>query len=110
MAAEIKPQTVTQLFQKAVYERGDAPCMNIMRNKKHMKWTWKQFGKQCTDFAKSLTHLNVDERSCINIMGFNSPEWAISHFGGIMHNNVISGVYTTNGAEACKYQAAHSKA
>lgn len=43
-------------------------------------------------------------------MGFNSPEWAIAHYGGIMHNNVISGVYTTNGAEACKYQAHHSKA
>jgi long-chain-fatty-acid--CoA ligase ACSBG len=36
-------------------------------------------------------------------MGFNSPEWTIAYFGGVLHNNILSGVYTTNGAEACKY-------
>lgn len=43
-------------------------------------------------------------------MGFNSPEWAIAHYGAIFHNNVVSGVYATNGIEACKYQAEHSSA
>jgi long-subunit acyl-CoA synthetase (AMP-forming) len=28
----------------------------------------------------------------------------------LIHNNVISGVYTTNGQEACHYQADHSEA
>ena len=41
----------------------------------------------------------------VNIMGFNSPEWAIAFFGSILHNNVVSGVYITNGSDACKYQA-----
>lgn len=27
-----------------------------------------------------------------------------------MHSNVVSGVYTTNGEEACQYQAEHSEA
>ena len=43
-------------------------------------------------------------------MGFNSPEWAIAYYGSLMHNNVVSGVYTTNGADACQYQAQHSEA
>lgn len=43
-------------------------------------------------------------------MGFNSPEWAISYYGAMFHNNVVSGVYTTNGPSACKYQAEHSSA
>ena len=43
-------------------------------------------------------------------MGFNSPEWTISHYGAILHNNCVSGVYTTNGADACRYQAEHSEA
>lgn len=43
-------------------------------------------------------------------MGFNSPEWAIAHYGSIFHNNVVSGVYATNGADACQYQAEHSSA
>ena len=43
-------------------------------------------------------------------MGFNCPEWAIAYYGSMMHNNVVSGVYTTNGADACQYQAEHSEA
>lgn len=43
-------------------------------------------------------------------MGFNSPEWAIAYMGGIMHNNVVTGIYTTNGPEACFYQAENSEA
>lgn len=43
-------------------------------------------------------------------MGFNSPEWVIAFYGGIFHNNVVSGVYATNGADACQYQAEHSEA
>ena len=46
--------------------------------------------------SKSLNSLNVDQRSSVNIMGFNSPEWAISFMGSILHNNVFSGVYITN--------------
>jgi long-chain-fatty-acid--CoA ligase ACSBG len=61
-------------------------------------------------FAKSLHFIGVDSRKAVNIMGFNSPEWAIAYFGSMMHNNVVSGVYTTNGADACQYQAEHSEA
>ena len=110
MAAEIKPSTVSSVFLKACDEKGDAPSMHVMRDGKHLTWSWTQFKKEAYAFSKSLTHLAVDERSVINIMGFNSPEWAISYYGGILHNNVVSGVYTTNGAEACKYQAHHSQA
>ena len=46
----------------------------------------------------------------MNIFGYNSPEWAICFFGSIIHNNVVSGVYITNGPEACHYQAEHSEA
>jgi len=35
----------------------------------------------------------VEPGKATNICGFNSPEWAISFFGTILHNNVASGVY-----------------
>lgn len=54
--------------------------------------------------------MGVEERKAVNIYGFNSPEWAIAFMGSIMHNNVVSGVYITNGPEACHYQALHSEA
>ena len=84
--------------------------MNVQKNKKIYSWTWNQYYKDCVSFAKSLHFIGVDSRKAVNIMGFNSPEWAIAYFGSMMHNNVVSGVYTTNGADACQYQAEHSEA
>lgn len=43
-------------------------------------------------------------------MGFNAPEWAVAFFGGIFFNAVCTGVYNTNAADACLYQAQHSEA
>lgn len=61
-------------------------------------------------FAKSLHHLQVKERSAVAIMGFNSPEWAFAFVGGVLNNCVGTGIYSTNGPEACNYQADHSEA
>ena len=47
--------------------------------------------------------LNINERSGVNILGFNSPEWVISYFGGLFFNSVCTGVYLTNNADACFY-------
>ena len=61
-------------------------------------------------FAKSLQKLGVPQRKAINIMGFNAPEWLIACQGALLHNNLFSGVYITNGADACQYQSEHSEA
>ena len=50
-----------------------------------------------------MTKLGIEERTVVNIMGFNSPEWAITYFGSVVRNNLASGVYATNGAAACQY-------
>jgi long-chain-fatty-acid--CoA ligase ACSBG len=81
--------------------RGDAVAMRVMRNNKEYVWTWGEYYNDIVCFAKSLIALGIDERKAVNIMGFNSPEWAIAYFGAVFHNNVISGVYITNGPAAC---------
>ena len=43
-------------------------------------------------------------------MGYNSPEWAIGFVGGILHNCVVTGIYSTNAEDACMYQVEHSEA
>ena len=57
-----------------------------------------------------MSALGINERAGVNIIGFNSPEWAISFIGGIFYNCVSTGVYITNTPEACFYQADHSEA
>ena len=108
--ASIKPETIPALFKKTAIQRGEHNAIKVMRDNKEYSWSWKQYYSESMAFAKSLQALGVDERKAVNIMGFNSPEWAISYCGSMMHNNVVSGVYTTNGEEACLYQAEHSEA
>lgn len=108
--ASIKPETIPVMFKRTAIIRGDNLAIKVMRDNKELSWSWKQYYNQSLSFSKSLHALGVDERKSVNIMGFNSPEWAISYYGSMMHNNVVSGVYTTNGAEACLYQAEHSEA
>ena len=44
------------------------------------------------------------------MIGHNSPEWVIAFIASVSANMVASGVYPTNTAEACFYQAEHSEA
>ena len=110
ISKNLKPETVSAVFKKAVALRGDNPALKVMRDNKEYSWTWNQFYSQSMSFAKSLDKVGVEQRKVVNIMGFNSPEWAIAFFGSILHSNPVSGVYTTNGPDACKYQAEHSEA
>ena len=86
---------------KAAKIGGDRPAIHVMRNNKQITWTWRQFHRDVMRFAKALHVLGIEDRKAVNIMGFNSPEWAIAHYGSIFHGNVVSGVYITNGSEAC---------
>ena len=101
--AEIKPETLPSKFRSVVAQRGDAGAVFVQRNKKVFTWSWRQYWNDSFAFAKSLRALGVEERKSINIFGYNSPEWAISFWGALLHNNVVSGVYITNGPEACHY-------
>ena len=108
--ASIKPETIPAVFKRAALERGENNALKVMRDKKELSWSWNQYYDDCFAFAKALHAIGIDSRKTVNIMGFNSPEWAIAYCGSMMHNNVVSGVYTTNGIEACHYQAEHSEA
>jgi len=108
--ASIKPETIPAVFRRTAIERGDNLALKVMRDNKELSWSWSQYYNESFAFAKALHAIGIDERKAVNIMGFNSPEWAIAYCGSIMHNNVVSGVYTTNGEEACIYQAEHSEA
>jgi len=97
----MKPTTFPRLWRSILDGRRNYPALKIMRDGKEYSWTWEEYYNDSISFAKSLQYLGVDERKSVNIMGFNSPEWVISLFGSIFHNNVVSGLYITNGPDAC---------
>lgn len=75
-----------------------------------MQWTYFEAFRDILAFGKALYTIGVGEKKAVNIMGANSPEWVTAHFGAICYNAVATGVYITNNADACHYQAEHSGA
>ena len=106
----VPPITVPALFRQQVQKSSDRVALFIQRNNVVYKWTWKEYQSNVDSFAKSMYALGIDERKCVNIMGHNSPEWAIAYLGSLTYNCTASGIYTTNNPEACFYQADHSEA
>lgn len=104
------PMTLSDVFKRTTTKQGDKPAFYIERQGKVLSWTWNQYYKESEAFAKSMHVMGIQERKGVNIMGHNSPEWVIAFMGGILSNCIVSGVYPTNNAEACLYQADHSEA
>lgn len=104
------PETICQGFLRAAELRGDHYALFLQRNNQELRWTWNEYKADVFAFSKSLYKVGVRERKVVNIMGFNAPEWLISLYGTLFLNGIQSGVYTTNNADACHYQAEHSEA
>ena len=47
-------------------------------------------------FGKSLMSMGFGPHRCINIIGFNSPEWLIANMGAIAAGGTSAGIYTSN--------------
>jgi long-chain-fatty-acid--CoA ligase ACSBG len=105
--AALPYRTLTSVFQKAVKRAGDRLALKACTGQ---EWTWNQYYEDVCTAAKSLISLGFQSHDCINILGFNSPEWIILNTGAIAANGMAAGVYTTNLTEACEYIASHSKA
>lgn len=104
------PITLSDLFRMTATRQAEKPALYIERAGKVLSWTWGQYLKEVDAFAKAMHVVGVQERKSVNIVGHNSPEWVITFMGGITFNCIASGVYPTNNAEACFYQADHSEA
>lgn len=72
-----------------------------MAANKWVTWTYKQYYDHSCTFAKALIALGIPDYSPINIIGFNSVEWAVAFTGSILGHYVPIGIYTTNGPDAC---------
>ena len=86
-------------------------ALAVKRDKKTwLKWSYKEYYRDAIKFSKTLIALKITQLKCINIIGFNAPEWSISFYGAIMANILPVGIYTTNTPDACYYITNHSEA
>lgn len=110
------PLTVMNVLDDTVNKFGDRPAMMLKRPvdgvvpDEWQQFTWSDYNAECKKFAKALIQHNVGMFKCINVLGFNSPEWFIANTGAIIAGCIAAGIYTTNLREACHYISKHSKA
>jgi len=74
------------------------------------KWTYEQYFNQITNTAKGLIELGLEPNKTVAVLGNNSPEWFSCAVGAVFAGGLVTGVYTTNTAEAVAYQLRHSQA
>jgi len=120
-AASTAPFTVMQKFKETATKHATLPALHVQRKLPEPEgkneysedwtvWTWSAYYNDTIKFAKALVKLDFAPHKCINIIGFNSPEWVIANMGGIAAGGISAGIYTTNNAEACHYISEHSEA
>lgn len=71
--------------------------------------TFKEYYQESMNFAASLIAHRFPEHTSINIIGFNSPEWAITFYGSLFGRCLPTGIYTTNSDEVCEYIVENSE-
>lgn len=97
-----KPYTFPEMWRRSVQEFGNNSALHFEESpNKWVTWNYKKYYEEATIFAKSLISLSIDSYTAVNIIGFNSPHWAIAFSGSILGNYLPVGIYTTNGPDAC---------
>merc|ERR1712156_645890 len=76
---------------------------------KESVWTWSAYHQETRTVAKAFIDLGLEKYGSVCILGFNSPEWIISDVAAIFAGGFATGIYPTNGSDACKYILEHSR-
>ena len=72
-------------------------------------YSYSDYYKHATLFAKSLIHIGCQLKDVVSITGFNSPEYHFALHGTWLAGGVTAGIYTTNSEEATQYVLEHSE-
>jgi long-chain-fatty-acid--CoA ligase ACSBG len=108
-----EPISVISIFEKTVQGSGaDVTALAVKRpgDDEWTKWTFREYLDNVKTVAKAFIKLGLESRGGVTIIGFNSPEWFMTHMGAIFANGVPAGIYETNNVDACKYIATDCKA
>lgn len=90
------------MWQQTVQKYADHNALNFeVSPNKWVTWTYRKYYDECCIFAKALISLDISAYSTLNVIGFNSPQWAVAFSGSILGHYLPIGIYTTNAPDAC---------
>ena len=98
------PETVAKTFRKVVEERGDLIALTSCQG---VTYSWKQYYENAHMFARALLANNLKPFETVTVLGFNAPEYMFTALGCIEAGGIVTGIYATNGPDACHYVMEH---
>jgi len=105
----LPPQSVPGLLAETARKKPDVAALKARdANKTEITWTWREYHEDVRSVAKAFIELGLGRFQSVCILGFNSPEWVIADVAAIFAGGFATGIYPTNGPEACKYILEHS--
>lgn len=102
-------RTVMQSLDAMVERASEQPAIRYKQGARWWSKTWSEYREEIHTAAKAMIWLGVEPTKAVSILGFNCPQWAISHFAAIHCGARPVGVYTTSSTSQCEYIVSHSE-
>eukprot|EP00033_Pygsuia_biforma_P004108 GCRY01004503.1.p1 GENE.GCRY01004503.1~~GCRY01004503.1.p1 ORF type:complete len:648 (+),score=176.50 GCRY01004503.1:210-2153(+) len=97
------PTTVGELIDSTEKEYSDKTGWHTKKKGEWVKCGWSQFKKELEILGRAFIRNGLEHLDCVSVLGFNSLEWVSSYLATIYCGGIGVGIYTTNGAEACRF-------
>lgn len=107
------PQTIIEFFKSACEKHPKKPALNYedpVDNKNRVIINYDEYQRTSRHIARSFIKLGLQPKKSVAVLAFNCPEWFYSEMGCISAGGIITGIYTTNSAEACHHILFESEA
>lgn len=110
--------TIVARFMNQAEVRPNAPAYHVKDGGRWKATTWGVYVEQVRTAARALLTLGVgrkhgngtsDDLSCVAILGFNRPEWAIFDFAAMACGAAPAGIYTTCSPSEVAYIVDHTE-
>ncbi len=107
--------TIVTRFFKQGELRPTAPAYYTKVGSRWKPTNWKTYNDEVRLAARALMALGVgeatgDKASCVCILGFNRPEWAVFDLAAMAAGGVPAGIYTTGSPPEVAYILEHTEA
>ncbi|KAJ1461303.1 hypothetical protein M885DRAFT_553996 [Pelagophyceae sp. CCMP2097] len=106
------PETIPFLIERVSSNETNALAYEADPTGTKVTWTfvtWKEYMAEVKQAARAFVALGLQPCESVSILGFNAKEWLVADLACILAGGFVSGIYSTNGAEACHYILEHSK-
>ncbi len=111
-------ETIISRFMNQAKVRPDAPAYHVRTASGWQASSWKTYVDEVKTAGRALLTLGVGKKtngsagkqSCVCILGFNRPEWAIFDIAAMAVGAAPAGIYTTCSPTEVSYIVGHTEA